>query len=266
MLRKIKAAGKSGLYALPSPLAGFVTQAGARLGLWGEIQSLYCRLGCPRKILSGPFQGMAWEPADAGGAWLAKIIGTYEMELHSFIHSLAKVPFDTLVDIGCADGYYALGLFRLIHFQKIVAYDTDPYALECLRRNAAKNQLSNRIETKESCSGELLELDLKKTSRALVISDCEGAEREILDPKVCPSLSTATLLVEVHDFPPTGPIGTTLRERFRESHEITSIQSRERSREDLPPAAAALNQDWELALDEERKTRMEWILLQPRQA
>lgn len=264
MLRRIKSGLKRALFSMPKPIAVFLAKVGAGLELWGAVQVHYCRLGCPRQVLSGPFQGMSWEPADAGGAWLSKIIGTYEMELHPALNFLATVSFDALADIGCADGYYVIGLARLFQFKKIYAYDTDVYALRCLKRNAFKNQLQTEIQTRGNCTAELLGLDLKKHCRALVICDCEGAELEILNPDVCPSLRAATILVEVHDFPPPGSLGASLRERFDGSHSIKSFQSRARLWEDVPSEATILGKEWTLALNEERKTRMEWLLLQPR--
>lgn len=262
-LRGVKKGVKRALFSMPKPISVFLAKVGASLRLWGKIQIHYCRLGCPRQVLSGPFQGMAWEPADAGGAWLPKIIGTYEKELHPFLDSLKGAPFDVLADIGCADGYYVIGLERAFRFKKIYAYDTDPYALRCLRRNAAQDRIQKKVVTREKCSAEILELDLKDRLRPLVICDCEGAELEILNPDLCPSLRAATILVEVHDFPPPGEIGKALRQRFRFTHRMTTIQSKPRSTKDLPRMAAVLERDWFTALDEERATTMEWLLFEP---
>ena len=252
------------LYGLPPWAASPVAYAGAELGIWGQIQELYCQLGCPRKILSGPFRGMSWEPADAGGAWLAKIIGTYELELHPSITNLERGSFDALVDIGCADGYYAVGLARLLDIPKVYAFDTDSHALRCLKRNARENLLGAQIKAKGLCCPNQLASDLRFDQNPLVICDVEGAELEILVPEACPKLLQAHILVEVHDFPPPGKIGTILRERFRESHEIVSIRTAARRVNDLPHTAFALGKDWEQAMDEERRSSMEWLILTPR--
>lgn len=252
------------LYGLPPWAASPVAYAGAELGIWGQIQELYCRLGCPRKILSGPFRGMSWEPADAGGAWLAKIIGTYELELHPSITNLERGSFEVLVDLGCADGYYAVGLAKLLDIPKVRAFDTDFHALECLKGNIRKNSLETQFQINNFCSPDHLDSALDVDGKRLVLCDIEGAEMQVLDPQACPRLRLADILVEVHDFPPPGIIGKTLRDRFASSHLISSIQTVPRCPQDLPQEALALIHEWELAINEDRTAAMEWLWLKPR--
>lgn len=233
------------------------------MGWWGNIWGLYCRLGIPKKVLSGPFEGMSWEPAAAGGAWFPKIIGTYEKELHPAILEFSKTHFDVLANIGSSDGYFAIGLARLCSLKNCCVYDTDSFALSCLRKNAKKNGLKISLKFRSSCSATLLAEDLQTYHTPLIFCDCDGAEIEILNPEICRPLRKSTILVEVHDLPPPGKIGDLLRDRFRSTHRITSIRSTPRAVVDLPSAAAVLEQDWPAALDEERATTMEWLLLEP---
>jgi hypothetical protein len=64
-------------------------------------------------VLHGPFAGLMY-PRDLllaqADAPIAKLLGTYEQELHPvFEEVIAKQP-RTIIDIGAAEGYYAVGL------------------------------------------------------------------------------------------------------------------------------------------------------------
>ena len=65
----------------------------------------------PQKIVSdGPFKGLKYpEYISCGSAIYSKLLGTYEAELHDFIYSILRQDLEILVDIGCAEGYYAVG-------------------------------------------------------------------------------------------------------------------------------------------------------------
>ena len=68
------------------------------------------RLGRPTTVLNGPFRGMKYLSRAYCSAVLPKLLGTYECELIPAIDRLARSDADRIVDIGAAEGYYAVGL------------------------------------------------------------------------------------------------------------------------------------------------------------
>src|SRR4051812_47368421 len=62
-------------------------------------------------VASGPFRGMRYTACAAGVA--PKVLGTYERELHDWIVGLSSRGYECVVNVGCAEGYYAVGLARL---------------------------------------------------------------------------------------------------------------------------------------------------------
>jgi hypothetical protein len=40
---------------------------------------------------------------------LSKLLGTYESELHPVLHEILIKPYELIVDVGSAEGYYAIG-------------------------------------------------------------------------------------------------------------------------------------------------------------
>src|SRR5207302_355482 len=66
------------------------------------------------RILGGPFAGMEYVSAATEGALVPRLLGTYESELHPHLQAFAEAGLDCVVDVGCAEGYYAVGLARMM--------------------------------------------------------------------------------------------------------------------------------------------------------
>lgn len=149
-------------------------------------------------VLNGPFKGMRY-PAlrSAGSTVYPKLLGSYERELHGVVEAAVGRGYDAVVDVGCAEGYYAVGLGMRRPGARVFAYDTDPGALALCREMAALNGV--RVETGEFCDAEYLTgLDLGR--RALVVSDCEGYETQLFSRETVARLRRHDFLVETHDF------------------------------------------------------------------
>ena len=63
-----------------------------------------------RIVLSGPFAGMKYVNQSVGSMWFPKVLGTYELELASIIRGFCLARPPSVVDIGAAEGYYAVGV------------------------------------------------------------------------------------------------------------------------------------------------------------
>jgi SAM-dependent methyltransferase len=154
------------------------------------------------KVMSGPFVGMTipertphWDDGNSG----VKLAGTYEHELHEAIeHAIWRRP-RVIINVGCAEGYYTIGLARLMQNAQIIAFDTSPASLDLCREYATRNKVADRISVSEGCH-EPSELRLDVAGHRLYVVDCEGAERELIDPERCPELANSDLIVECHDF------------------------------------------------------------------
>ncbi len=80
----------------------------SRLGLPSLAREFTARHGFT--IFSGPFAGMAYVARAVGSAVVPKLVGSYEQELHGVLADIAQTPYMVVVDVGCAEGYYAVGL------------------------------------------------------------------------------------------------------------------------------------------------------------
>jgi hypothetical protein len=214
-------------------------------------------------VLRGPLAGLRLreEMVGVSGDLVAKLLGTYERELvPSFEEWIAARP-RVVVDVGAAEGYYAVALAHAIPGAQVHAFDIDPAARRRCAELAEHNGVADRVLVREECTPELLgELPV---DGVVVLSDCEGCERALLDPARQPLLKGWPIVVELHDFIDPS-ISSTLRERFAASHDIELITERPVS-ELRPPELAQLNDAQRAALlGENRPTVMSWFHLRPR--
>ncbi len=153
-------------------------------------------------VVSGPFQGLrlsdpdGWNAPDLG----ALLLGCYEEQLHPAVEQIVSAQPDVVVNIGCAEGYYAVGIARRCVGTHVFGVDTDEQARQRLERSAEINDVGDRVEFRSSLP--LVDFDeiLDRAIRPAVVVDCEGAEIHYVDPTLVPSLARAMLLVELHEF------------------------------------------------------------------
>ena len=62
-------------------------------------------------VSGGPFAGLAY-PDRAPISLVPKLLGIYERELHGAIEAAIRAQPGLIVNVGAADGYYAVGLAR----------------------------------------------------------------------------------------------------------------------------------------------------------
>jgi hypothetical protein len=211
-------------------------------------------------VISGPFKGMqltrevSWPDGNIG----TKVLGCYEQELHQFLEEeiirLSLFERPCIVDIGCSEGYYAIGLARRLPKAIVWGFDNNKEALRITQIASELNDVKVIVDDNDIW-GAMEFADL-------VICDCEGAELEYLDPGEYPGLKETTILVECHDF--GRPITKTLTERFDETHEVELIAEGPRDPnqfEFLRTLPSLLR--W-LAVSEGRPCMMWWLIMKPR--
>ncbi|MCA6297847.1 MAG: methyltransferase domain-containing protein [Phenylobacterium sp.] len=205
---------------------GLSTPEGATLGLqvlaiWRSrmiAQALRNQEGgC---VLGGPFAGMVYVETATEGALAPRLVGTYEDELHPHLAAALAADPEVILDIGCAEGYYAVGLARLAPHAEVYAHDTAPAALEACRRMAELNGVEARLRTGGLFHPE--DFQAFADRRCLVIVDIEGAEDDLLRPDLAPALAGMRLIVETHDVYRPGVLDR-VRARFEATHAITVV-------------------------------------------
>ncbi len=214
------------------------------------------------RVPRGPFAGLVLRPDAVGSALAPKLVGSYEAELHPVLEKIFHRDYLRIVDIGCAEGYYAVGLALRFPDTEVWAFDLNPDALKASAHLALLNHVHRQLLLGIECDHKRLnELCAPGT---LVVCDIEGAESELFDLELAPNLRSADLLVEVH---PSGN-GTNqldvLCRRFESTHTATVVASRGRLPAEYPELLRHLSpRDIAVALCEFRPP-MHWVFWETR--
>jgi hypothetical protein len=128
------------------------------------------------------------------------ILGLYEQEVLENLVG-APVRYRVFVDVGAADGYYAVGLLFSGRVERSVAFETIPEYRAAIAQLANKNGVADKITILGTASGRFADVLVKNqiTSReTMFLIDIEGAEFELLTKEVFTALSDSLIVVETH--------------------------------------------------------------------
>jgi hypothetical protein len=165
-----------------------------------------------------------------------------------------------VLNICAAEGHYAVGLAMRVPGAYVVAFEAQTNQHALLAEIAERNGVLDRIEIRGTCDMASLQEGLAPGT--LVVCDCDGGERELLDPRTAPQLTSCTLLVETHDLLVEG-VTETLRERFAATHDISEIPTRPRYVDDFPELGDIPLVTRQLAISEFRGAPMAWLAMRP---
>lgn len=213
------------------------------------------------QVLGGPFAGMSFVSQVAEGCAVPKLLGCYEQELHPYVEQAIERGYAQVLNIGVAEGYYAVGLARRMPSARIFAFDIDENAQRTCAEVARANGVSERVQIGGLFRGQ----DFARfvDASTLLVCDIEGAERELLDPEAYPALRALDIIVELHDCLVPG-LSQLIVQRFRETHEITLLKQAGRS-QPLPPLFDDLSHlDQLLAVWEWRSGPTPWAVMRAR--
>lgn len=212
------------------------------------------------RVISGPFKSFDFIEKSAEGCHVAKLLGCYEQPLHPHINKAFNKGYETVINIGCAEGYYAVGFPYKVTGIVSYAFDVDEKAQRACSELAAKNGVEDRVIVKGRLDPE--DFEHYGTPNTLVFCDIEGAEEFLLDPIKAPILKRMDIIVESHECLRKG-ITSELTLRFSESHDIVRVDDNGlRLLKELPDWFLKLNHlDQLLAVWEWRSGPTPWLVM-----
>ena len=183
-------------------------------------------------VSSGPFSGLRLRDAYSSGDGSdigPQLLGTYERELHETIQHIVDRRPACIVNIGCAEGYYAVGLARRLPSARISAFDIDASARALCGENAALNGVAERVDIFGECAPAQLRDIARENGEIFALVDCEGGERLILsDADSLLALRNACIVIELHEhLDPEA--GSALIGKYSGSHRVSIVRSRGRN-------------------------------------
>lgn len=210
-------------------------------------------------VYSGPFRGMKLLPDESwkDGSIGARILGCYEQELHGHvereIERLTHLAKPKIVNVGCAEGYYAVGLARRLPNAKVWAIDVSDEALRITEATAALNGVEVVMRKPVT---EAME------SPDLIVMDCEGFEGLYLDLEKFPDLKRCPIIVECHDSPELN-LTELLRARFTPTHAVFQVDESWRNPNQFEILRFLHSLDRWAAVSEGRPCFMNWLVMVP---
>jgi hypothetical protein len=219
-------------------------------------------------VHTGPFSGMRLHDLQTWGAGEdigSQLLGVYEQELYAALLGFVARRPTTVVNVGCAEGYYAIGLARLLPDACVHAFDIDPQAQEVCRANATLNGVADRVYVEGACSPARLYEIASRDANIVAVVDCEGAEKALLtDENSSAALKYANVVIETHDFHDRDILPALMR-AFTSSHRLSVMYPGARNPHAFPFLDEYSDADKWLLVCENRPERQSWLICERQQ-
>lgn len=216
------------------------------------------------QVRNGPFSGMKYPGfASFGSAFAPKLLGSYELEIQPAVEQFLKTKnYAEIIDVGCAEGYYAVGFALRSKSSRVFAYDSEESARKLCKEMAKLNGVSDRVKIGSLFTPEELAI-FQFSGRGLIICDCEGFEKELFNEKNLRNISNCDLIIETHDFIDIN-ISSYIKDLLSASHKIDSVMSIDDIQKVLSYDYRELKElnfeDRKYLLAEGRPAIMEWLI------
>ncbi|MGC8542252.1 MAG: hypothetical protein ACP5QA_16730 [Phycisphaerae bacterium] len=145
------------------------------------------------RVYAGPFAGMRHPGRSIGSVLIPKLVGIYERELWEHIEAACASSPDLVIDIGAAEGYYAVGLSLKCPAVPVIAFEMTDSGRDCLREMVMANGVGGNVRILGKCEPEDLRKAISGAAAPFVVCDVEGYEDRLLDLALVPSLAKATI-------------------------------------------------------------------------
>ena len=99
-----------------------------------------------------------------------KIIGSYESVIHQWVFDAINQHYETMLNIGCEEGYYAVGFSAKSKTSRVFAYDTDKASRDNVAALARLNGTADRVHIRDLCTRCALQREI--TDSTLIFCEC----------------------------------------------------------------------------------------------
>jgi len=221
------------------------------------------------RVAYGPFKGLyiiesRWWGRDRAGM----LLGLYEKEILDLFDNL-PASHRTFIDLGAADGYYAIGALISGKFDHSYCYEMSERGRKQLLHNAQINNVSNYLTIWGTAEPNFWK-DLQRAgvdlSNVVMICDIEGAEFDLLDEPTLQAFQGATIIIELHDFiRKDGEQELRRLKGYAEKYfRVTEFVSGSRDPSAIPELKKFSDDDRWLICSEDRPQLMTWLKLEPK--
>jgi len=216
-------------------------------------------------VLYGPFAGMKYKTVVTWRDPTLKLLGLYESCLHKILAQIIdRYKGCDLINLGCAEGYYAAGLGRALDSPNIVVRDIEEASLQACKGLVEANCPNSLLHVGGMADSADLANILQKFPHSLIVCDIEGAELDLFkDPTWFNLAKSSVILVEIHSFIDRSIKNIILSSSLNITHQISIIKESEVTPSAIPELSALDGLTRSLVCCESRPELMEWLLLDP---
>ena len=230
-----------------------------RIILSSKISKIY-----NNTVQQGPFKGMVmnedqfWGQGDSS----SKILGLYEKEIQDLIVSIQKdKKYSTFVDIGGADGFFAIGSLVNNLFKKCEVFEISKKGRISIQKNSKQNNVYDSIRIHDKASkASLTKID--NINNSLILCDIEGGEYELFDEKLIKKIYPSDIIIEIHKNKENSLVN--FEKRFTKIYSITKITQEPRSLKNFKELENINDNNRALITSEGRSCVQEWWHLSPK--
>ena len=217
------------------------------------------------KVAYGKFTGMKlnknsyWSKNDL----ITQILGVYEQHILEQLIEFSKENDSVLVDIGAADGYFAVGAVYSGLFNKVYAFEIEEEGRKNLTYNSEINSCNSKIYINIEANNNSLKKIIDNNKKVVILIDIEGEEFKLLNLETISLLSKCNLIIELH--PSLVPDGITKQEQLinycKPYFDISLIRRENYNPNFFGELNKFTDEERLIAMGEGRENNMSWLIL-----
>jgi len=235
----------------------------AKNKVWGALLKKY-----KYKVAHGPFKGMTlgenvwWSANDR----ITQTLGIYEKHVLDMLIDFSSKETTKFIDIGAADGYFAVGMAFGDYFRDVHAFEISEEGQKHIKKNALRNKCKDRVTAYGEANLASLKGILNDEERAVVLIDIEGFEYDLLSLEMLSLLKKCFLVCELH--PWMVECGNEKQEKLlrdaSEYFDLSLIKRETYNPNQFVELDEFTDEERLIAVGEARRKNMNWLVLHPK--
>ena len=197
---------------------------------------------------------------------ITQTLGTYEEHILQKMIHFSKKGSSLLIDIGAADGYFAVGMAYANFYEKVCAFEIEQEGRDRILENAVANKCDHKIKVYGEANVASVLKVIEGVDKATVLIDIEGAEYGLLSHEMISILKNHYVICELHPWMVIeGDIfQNQLLDRASEQFDIEMIKRDSYHPNDFSEFYNLSDEERLVAVGEGRDKNMQWMILSPK--
>jgi len=210
-----------------------------------------------------PLEQVWWNSLDRAGI----LFGQYEREVTDLIYRLSNSSNGVFIDVGAADGIYAVGVLKNKLFERVIAFEQSLKGQRNIADLANQNNVDGQLEVRGAANSQsLLQINSQIMEGAVMLIDIEGAEYSLMSPEVIQLLRKTNVIIELH-FQPEDKSWEEVEswvKKFEKNFNVDFFTTGPRDTASFDELRFYRDSDRWLICSEGRRCRPMWLHLSPR--